>query len=303
MIRILQLRRAALVAIAALIGAAGPTLGVAAPAGPAPLAKGWGRVVASGILSSVDRTHGRVQLAVSGTGTVDWFEGGTAWRQTPLTGIRTVRLLPATTLVDATAHALPLAGVRPGAFAILWGVASPNADMAGMILEVAAPSVGSVAALSAAAPQTGVVVGRAGSALEVLSGAGTRRTIVMTATTEVMAGGRTVAAGSIVPDDIVAVAGPMNSDGSIVATKVTIEFSAPNSARVSGPLEEVLTAVGGLVADGTMISTSADTYLLRSGSGVPLSQAAPGSLVVAYGIPVLDDATPVGLAARVIVLR
>ena len=95
----------------------------------------------------------------------------------------------------------------------------------------------------------------------------------------------------------------MNSDGSIVATKVTIEFSAPDSARVSGPLEEILTALGGLVVDGTMISTSADTYCFGADRRRPLSRRRRGSLVVAYGIPVLDDATPVGLAARVVVLR
>ncbi len=173
-----------------------------------------------------------------------------------------------------------------------------------MILEVGSSSPRSAAALSAAGPQTGVVVGRSGSTIELLSGGGAKHTVVVTAATAVAAGGRTVAAASIVPDDVVQVVGLMNSDGSIVATRVTVEFSAPDSARVSGPIEQVVTALGGLVAAGTMISTSADTYfLLQSGAAAPLSEAAPGRLVVAYGIPVVDDATPIGLAARVIVLR
>ena len=194
----------------ALIGAALPALGLGAPAGPAPLAKGWGRVVASGTLASVDLVHGRVQLAVSGTGTVDYLRRHT-WRQVPVTGTRTVRLLAATTLVDATAHVLPLAAVRPGAFVILWGVASPTADMAGMILEVGSSSPRSAAALSAAGPQTGVVVGRSGSTIEVLSSGGAKHAVVVTAATAVAAGGRTVASASIVPDDVVQVVGLMNS--------------------------------------------------------------------------------------------
>jgi len=304
MIRMPQARRLVLVAIAGVIGAGAPALAVVAPSGPAPLEKGWGRVVASGTLSAVDRLRGRVQFAVTGTGTVDWFEGGSVWRRTPLTGTRTVRLLVATTLLDATAHALPLAAVQPGSAAMMWGVARPDAEMAGITLEVASAPAPAAAALaqSAIVPQTGVVVGLSGSTLVLLS-TSARRTVVMTATTAVVAAGRQVAPTAIAPDDVVEVVGPMNSDGSIVAMRINVEFSAPDSARVSGPIEETLAALGGLVVDGTMISTSADTYIMRNGSAAALSEAAPGQLVLVYGIPVLDDATPVGLAARVVVFR
>ena len=292
-------------ALAVPLGVGAPTFAGRPPGGPAPLAKGWGRVVASGTVTAVDRAHGRLRFA--GTGTVDRFEGGALWRKAPLTGAHAVRMFAATELIDPSAHTLPAAELRPGAAVALWGVARPDADIDALTLEVVSPPppppVPAGVAAAQAAPQRGVVVAHSGATIMLLSAAGTERSVVVSATTAVSAGGRAAAGGSIAPDDVVKFDGPVNSDGSVIATAITVEFSAAASPRVSGTVEQRLAALGGLVVDGTMIATSSDTYALHGSVGAALSDAAPGRLVVAYGIPVMDDAVPVGLAARVIVLR
>ncbi|HYM71235.1 MAG TPA: DUF5666 domain-containing protein [bacterium] len=290
-------------AIVALVWVGAPIAGVTAPGGPAPLGKGWGRVVASGTVAGIDRSRSTLEFAVAAGGRVDWFQGGTAWHQEALTGTRTIRLLGATLILDAGAHAIPLAMVRSGEPAMLWAVARPDAQMLGLIVEVASPQVTAAAATPGPVSRAGVVVGRSGSTVDLLTSAGSRRSIVMTTTTVVRVNGQAVPPAAVAPYDILQVAGPLNSDGSLVATRIDINFSAPDAAQVSGPVEELISGLGGLVVAETMISTSADTYVLRNGARADLSQTASGRPMTVYGVPVLDGSTSIGLEARVVVMR
>jgi len=292
---------AAAVAVVASICA--PTPGHGAPGGAAPLAKGWGRVVASGTIMSVEPSRGALTLAITGDGHVDWARGGTAWRRDTLTGTRRVRLLGASVIVDASGRVVPIAGVRPGAPAILWAVAQPDGEVVCLTVEIASPRVAMATAPPGPVSRTGVVLGRSGSTVDLLTSAGTRRSIILTGATVVRLNGQAVPAGTVAPYDILRVGGPLNSDGSLAATLIDIEFSAPDAARISGPVEEVVTGLGGLVVAQTMVATTADTYVLRANGRAELSQVVPGRPTVVYGVPVLDRATPIGLSARVVVIR
>ncbi|HLJ62008.1 MAG TPA: DUF5666 domain-containing protein [bacterium] len=289
--------------ILALAWLTAPVVGVTAPGGPAPLAKGWGRVVASGTVAGIDRSRSTLAFTFAGDGRVDWFQGGTAWHQVALTGTRTIRLLGATLILDAGAHAIPLAAVRAGEPAMLWAVARPDAQMLGLIVEVASPQVTAAAVTPGPISRAGVVVGRSGSTVDVLTSVGSRRSIVMTTATVVRVNGLTVPPGTVAPYDILQVAGPLNSDGSLVATRIDVTFSAPDAAQVSGPVEQLVSGLGGLVVADTMISTSADTYVLRGGARADLSQTASGRPMTVYGVPVTDGGTSIGLEARVVVMR
>jgi hypothetical protein len=185
---------------------------------------------------------------------------------------------------------------------MLWAVARPDAQMLGLVVEVSTPQV-TAAAVPGPVSRAGVVVGRTASTVELLTSAGSRRSIVMTAATTVRINGQAMPAAAVAPYDILHVTGPLNSDGSLVATRIDVDFSAPDAAQVSGPVEEIVSGVGGLVVAETMVSTSSDTYVLRDNARADLAQAESGRPVTVYGVPVRDGATPIGLEARVVVMR
>src|SRR5207302_9922353 len=68
---------------------------------PAPLARGWGWLLASGIASAVDLADRTVTVAVTGEGQAAIFEGGANWRLRPVSGTEVVHLLPAAVIADA----------------------------------------------------------------------------------------------------------------------------------------------------------------------------------------------------------
>ncbi len=289
--------------IVALVWICAPGPGVTGQGGPSPLAKGWGRIVASGTITGVDRDRNTLTFALAPESHVDWFQGGTAWRRETLAGTRRLRLLPATLIVDAGGHGITLAAIRPGLPAMLWAVAQPDMQLIGVIVEIASPRVTTPAVPSGSVSRAGVVVGRSGSMIDLLTSAGSRRSIIVTGATVIRVNGQAVPPAAVAPYDVLEVGGPLNSDGSLAATRIDISFSAPDAARVSGPVEQVIGGLGGLVVAQTMISTSADTYVLRDSARADLSQAVSGQPMVVYGIPLLDGATPIGLAARVVVIR
>jgi hypothetical protein len=289
--------------VAVIASICAPTPGGGAPGGAAPLAKGWGRVIASGTIMGVEPSRGALTLAITGDGHVDWAQGGTAWRRGTLTGTRRVRLLGASVIVDAGGRAVPIAGVRPGAPAMLWAVAQPDGEVVGLTVEIASPRVAMATAPPGSVSRTGVVLGRSGSTVDLLTSAGSRRSIILTGATVVRVNGQVVPPAAVAPYDILRVGGPLNSDGSLAATLIDIGFSAPDAARISGPVEEVVTGLGGLVVAQTMVATTADTYVVRGNGRAEFSQVAPGRPTVVYGVPVLDRDTPIGLSARVVVIR
>lgn len=294
-----------LAAVVAASTVAGPPALPATAPGALPLARGWGRLVASGVLTAVDQAARTVTFVISGAGRLETFEGGTAWRPATVSGTRTVHLLPATVLVDADAYPVSSPAVRPGAPAAVWAAVRPDAGILALTLELTAlrrEAVG-VRFQGIGVAAAGVVLRRSGSTLTLLTPPGVLRSVVLTAATVVRRGAESVPVSALGPYDVLRVGGLVNSDGSLVATSVDVEFTAASGAQVSGPVELNVGGLGGLVIGGTLVSTSADTYVVRGGARGAVAGVTPGVPAVAYGIPIMAGGTPVGLAARVVVIH
>lgn len=274
----------------------------AAAAGPAVLAHGWARVTMAGTLASAARSSGLVSVAIGGPSRADVFQGGTVWRTHPLYGTHLVRVLPQTVMADSTARPIGWDVLRSGDRVVVWGVMSPEEEITALSVVVstahpaarpAAPSPGNI---------VGVVAARSGSMLDLVTDTGTRHAVLLTAATQVRADGL-AAASAIAPFDVVQIDGAVNSDGSVVASRVAVEFLSSQGAQVSGPIEAVRGDVGGLIVGGTMVCTSAQTYFVRGTSRLWIAQMVAGHAVTVYGLPILAGKTPVGLAARVVAVH
>jgi hypothetical protein len=281
-----------------------PRTAQAAPAGSAVLPAGWARVSLAGRLVAATPSTGIVSLEIEGPGRADVFEGGTAWRSRSLYGTHLIRLLQATVMIDAGGRPVARDAVHSGEHASVWGVMTPEDDIMAlsMVVPQAQPAVRPVPP-GGAAPDglAGVVAARSGSTLDVITDAGVRRAVLLTAATQVRAGGS--AAVGVAPFDLVRIDGSVNSDGSIVAGRVLIDFIASDSAQVSGPVEYVRSDLGGLVVGGTMVCTSAETYFVRGVSRLAITGLPAARPVTVYGVPIVAGRTPVGLAARVVAVR
>lgn len=283
-----------------------PSVQAPPPGGAAPLAPGWARLLASGTLTAVNQPPQTVTLAISGPVRLEEFEGGTVWRQKALGGTHIVYLLPATLLVDSGRRPIPAAAIRPGDTTALWAAVRPDAAILALTLQLTPPrpqTARSAPAWLTSAGAVGVVLERSGSMLNILTPAGTLRSVVMTGVTAISSGGQAALGGAVSPYDILRVDGPVNSDGSIAATRIDVEFSAASAAQVSGPIEWSVNELGGLVVGGTMIATSADTYIILRAALARAADLAPGRSVTVYGTPVRAGDTPIGLRARVVLAR
>ncbi len=282
---------------------ASPPVLPAAPSTNAPvLPRGWGRLLASGTLLAVGQPAGTVALAISGPARLEVFEGGTAWRSMPVSGTHAVHLLPATLLIDADARPLLPGVVRAGFPAVLWAVVRPDAAILALTLQITSPRPHPRPAPRADEPAgaSGVVIRRSGSTLTLLTASGARRSVVLTAATTVQHG---TDPGALGPYDVLRVEGPVNSDGSLAATRITVEFASAPSAQVSGPVEMNAGGVGGLVVGGALVCTTAETYIVEREARGALAQLTRGVPVAVYGTPMMAGSTPVGLEAHVIVVR
>ena len=278
-----------------------------AAAAPATLARGWARLAMAGTLTAVSPFAGAVSLAVAEPGTEDVFEGGTLWRRHALTGTLRIHLLPQSVVLDTAARAIAWDMLRTGDHAAVWGVMQPNGEIMALSLVASTGRPAARSPVAAAVPGsavTGVVAARSGSTLELLTDEGTRRAVLLTAATQVRHGGDAGAAPpAIAPFDVVRVDGEVNSDGSLVAAWLAVEHSAASAAQLSGPIDAVRVNVGGFIVADTMVCTSAATYFVRGTSRLWLAQMAAGRPVTVYGVPIVGDGIPVGLAARVVVVR
>lgn len=282
-----------------------PSVQAPPPGGAAPLAPGWARLLASGTLTAVNQPPQTVTLAISGAVRLEEFEGGSVWRQKALGGTHVVYLLPATLLVDAGLRPIPAAAVRPGDTTALWAAVRPDAAILALTLQVtpSRPQTVSAPAWLTSAGAVGVVLERSGSMLQILTPAGTLRSVVMTGVTAISSGGQEAPGGAVSPYDILRVEGPVNSDGSIAATRIDVEFTTASAAQVSGPVEWSVNDLGGLVVGGTMITTSADTYIILRAALARFADLSPRRPVTVYGTAVRAGDTPIGLRARVILAR
>lgn len=284
--------------------AAGPAL--PAPGGDAAaLPRGWGHLVASGIVASVEQTQGIALLAIAGAGQLETFLGGEAWSQRTLSGTHPVRLLPATLVLNSGEHPVAPASVRAGAPVAVWAAVRPDAVILALTVKLTSPpAVPAGAHADADGPATsGVVLRRSGPMLTLLTDSGVARSVILTAATGVRDHGQSIAASALAPYDVLRVDGVVNSDGSLAATRCVVEFSASSAIQVSGPIELNVSELGGLVVGGALISTSAETYVVHNEARIPLSQLTHALPVAVYGTPIMDGGTPVGLRAYVVVVH
>ena len=304
-----RLSAVAFLAAVVLRASAGAAGGQSAPA---PLARGWGWILASGIASAVDLADRTVTVAVTGEGQAAVFEGGANWRLRPVSGTEVVRLLPAAVIADADREPVALAALRTGTPVLVWGALRPDASVLGLTLMMPqfrarpAPAVSIV-------PQpgiSGVVIRSLGGVLDVLTPRGVRRSVIVTGATAVRSsGGEYQSAGigggppGIAPFDLIKVEGTVNSDGSIASTHIEIELAAAGAAQVSGAVSKSFGDVDGLVVGGVMVAASGETYFLRGIDPAAFGGLAPGQAVTVYGTPISMGSVPIGLRARLVVMR
>jgi hypothetical protein len=293
---------AGLAAVWSLAGA--PAL--PAPGGdPAALSRGWGRLVAFGIVASVDQTQGTALVAIAGTGRLETFLGGEAWSLRTLSGTHQVRLLPATLVLDSGERPATPASVRAGVPVAVWAAVRPDAVILALTVKLTSPPAAPASAHAdvEGPAASGVVLRRSGPMLTLLTDSGVRRSVVLTAATGVRDHGQSLAVSTLAPFDVLRVDGVVNSDGSLAATRCVVEFSASSAIQVSGPVELNVAELGGFVVGGTLVSTSAETYVLHNEARVPFSQLNHALTVDVYGTPIAEGGTPVGLHAHVVVVR
>ncbi len=299
-------------ALACAIAAAAPSMFVGVPGAraaaaiPAALSRGWARVSLAGTLVSASPATGLMSIATVAPSKADVFEGGSAWRTLTLYGKHFVRVLPQSVMADSASRPIGWEALRGGDHVEIWGVMNPGEEIMALAMVFSTPQAAKPAAPAAsvgsAARVAGVVTARSGSTIDLVTDTGTRHAVLLTAATQVRAEGP-AAVASVSPFDVVQVDGAVNSDGSVVAAHVTVQFLSSQGAQVSGPIEAVRRDVGGLLVGGTMVCTSAQTYFVRGASRLWIAQMAAGRPVTVYGFPILAGKTPVGLAARVVAVR
>jgi hypothetical protein len=275
----------------------------APPSGSAVLSPGWARVVVAGTLASAVPSGGIVPVSLAGPSRAVVFEGAATWHSRPLSGTRPIHLLPQTVMLDSAARPIAPGLARAGDHVAIWGVMAPDEEiMALSIVLTTARSTAPQAPPAAPGHVTGVVAARSGATLDLVTDTGVRHAVVLTGTTQV----RTAAAAAppaVAPFDVLDIDGAVNSDGSLVATRVNVEFLSARGAQVSGPIESVEGDLDGFVVGETMVCTSAQTYLLHGFSRLWFAQMSAGRAVTVYGVPIVAGKTPVGLAARVVAVR
>lgn len=276
----------------------------AAGAGAAILAPGWARVLVSGTLASAIVSGGVVSVSLAARSHADVFDGGASWHTLGLSGRRLIHLLSQTVMIDNAARPIGGEVLRPGDHVAVWGVMTPDDEIMAlsMVLTSARPAAQPQPAAPIPGHVSGVVVARSGSTLDFVTDTGVRHAVVLTGTTQVHAAGA-APPPAVGPFDVLQIDGAVNSDGSLVATRVSVRFLASQGAQVSGPIESLEGDLDGLVVGETMVCTSAQTYFLSGGSRLWMAQLSIGRPVTVYGVPIVAGRTAVGLAARVVAVR
>jgi hypothetical protein len=268
--------------------------------------KGTGRLVAAGTITAVDPSARTVTFAIAGTGRLERFEGGSTWRPGTMIGSHLVHLLPVTLLLDGESRAIPMASLRAGEPASVWAVVGVDSSLRALTLRIT-PSRPGVAvpprAEETAPAAAGVVLKRSGQVFTLLTSSGASRNVVLTQATVVRIGGSLGKPESIAPYDVIRVGGTVNSDGSVAATRIDVDFAMTSGVTVAGPVEEQVSALGGLVVQGTMVCTYAETYVIHHNARGTAAELTPARSVTVYGTPMKDGSTPVGLEARVVVVQ
>src|SRR5262249_36093857 len=130
---------------------------------------------------------------------------------------------------------------------------------------------------------TGAVMHATVSMLELLTGQGAPRKVIVTSATTIRnASGAVVRGAAISPYDIVRVEGTVNSDGSVAATRVEVEMEAATTAQVSGSVDQAFEEIGGLVMGGVAVAIAPGCYYFKASGPGAWQQLVPGQPAVAY---------------------
>jgi Domain of unknown function (DUF5666) len=301
-------RTAALLAavLAAALCASAPIASAPSPNNPAPLPKGWGWLLAAGTVSASDANSGTATLAITGQARGATYEGGAQWRPQAVTGSQLVRILPSTVIADTGNQPATMASIHPGMPATVWAVVKPDASVLGLKLRLGSGArqlPARPAITEAPAGVTGAVLHATVSMLELLTGPGAPRKVIVTSATTIRnASGAVVRGGAIAPYDILRVEGTVNSDGSVAATRVDVEMEAATAAQVSGSVDQAFDDVG-LVIGGVAVAIAPGCYFFKGSDPGAWQQLVPGQPAVAYGAPIVSGNMLLGLRARVIAMR
>lgn len=241
-----------------------------------------------------------VLLATAGQGRARALGGGPAVGQ-PYTvtgvviglsgGVLTLRLdggeIASFRLVEGTA--LPAAGrgtLAPGRRVQLWILGVTGGP--GVVLRVLERGVAMGRVPDEPGPLRGLVLAYDGRTATLLTEQNVLYTVLTTATTQVRGGG-------VLPRAVVQVEGTRNSDGSISARMITVQFDPRASTRVRGVIALVWPQVGFVLADGTVVILGQDAWVVRGTALRPAGALAAGAAVTVLGI-----GSPPYVSARVI---
>lgn len=292
--------------LAAALYASAPIASAPSPNNPGPLPKGWGWLLAAGTVSASDANAGTATLAITGQARGATYEGGAQWRPQAVTGSQVVHILPSTVIADTGNQPATMASIHPGMPATVWAVVKPDASVLGLKLRLGSGArqlPARPAITEAPAGVTGAVLHATVSMLELLTGQGAPRKVIVTSATTIRnASGAVVRGAAIAPYDILRVEGTVNSDGSVAATRVDVEMEAATAAQVSGSVDQAFDDVG-LVMGGVAVAIAPGCYYFKGSDPGAWQQLVPGQPAVAYGAPIVSGNMLLGLRARVIAMR
>jgi hypothetical protein len=192
-------------------------------------------------------------------------------------------------LVEGTA--LPVADrevLTPGRRVQLWvlGVAGGSA----VVLRVLGRGAPGGRAPDEPGPLRGLVLTYDGRTATLLTEQNVLYTVLTTATSRVRG-------GEVLPQAVVQVEGTRNSDGSISARTITVQFDPRASTRVRGVIALVWPEVGFVLTDGTVVILREDAWLVRGTALRPTGALAAGMAVTVLGI-----GSPPYVSARVVAI-
>jgi len=198
-------------------------------------------------------------------------------------GSTTFRLVEGTALPAAPASG----GVIVGARVQVWVLPVPEGPPVALRVLLLA-GLAPARPVREAGVLRGLVVAQNGSTVSVLGEGNVVTTVLITGTT-------VISGGAILPRGIVQVEGTRNSDGSVSARSIAVLFDPRAAIRVTGRIARQWPGVGFVLADGTVVTLSEDSWIVR---GTALRAAA--ALIPGAVVTVLGAGSPPYIAARVV---
>ena len=134
----------------------------------------------------------------------------------------------------------------------------------------------------------GLILARGNGHLTLLGERNVLYTVLVTGTT-------LIRGGELVRAAIVQVVGSRNSDGSVSARSITVQFDPKGAVRAAGRITILWRPAGFILSSGTVVGLQEDTWILRGSA-----RGDPGTLTPGVSVVVLGVGVPPYLSARVI---